>query len=88
MNGKKDQNNNNDMVIPDTEAVQLFINLYKLLFLGSKFAQKMLKLQIDKQDKHLILVEKNGSTTDEERMSDGPVINDTSDVISSDYLES
>ena len=42
---------NSDMIIPDNEAVQLFIHFYKLLFLGSNFAQKMLKLQIDKQEK-------------------------------------
>jgi len=33
--------------IPDPDAIKLFLNLYKLLFLGSPFAQKMLNIKIE-----------------------------------------
>jgi len=37
-----------ELKLPDNEALPLFISFYKLLFLGSKFARKMLKIKIEK----------------------------------------
>ena len=34
------------ILLPDADAVQLFINFYKLLFLGSKFSKRMLKIDV------------------------------------------
>jgi hypothetical protein len=33
--------------INDSECVKLFVNFYKLLFLGSPFAEKMLNIKIE-----------------------------------------
>jgi len=35
----------------DNEAIGLFINLYKLLFLGTSFASKMLKIKTSQDGK-------------------------------------
>lgn len=74
--------------IPDNEAIGLFINFYKLLFLGTDFAKKMLKIQIentgtgDKASANFVIDSGKGDTDGE--MSDGKFINDT-DIASSDW---
>ena len=42
---------NYQLKIPDIEVIGLFISFYKLLFLGSKFSKKMLKINLSKNDK-------------------------------------
>jgi hypothetical protein len=37
----------NEIIIPDNEVISLFIGFYKLMFLGSKFASKMLKIKVE-----------------------------------------
>lgn len=36
-----------EIILPDNEAIELFVNFYKLLFLGTKFAKKMLKITLN-----------------------------------------
>jgi len=42
-----------EIVLPDNEAIELFVNFYKLLFLGTKFASKMLKITLNQQAKKI-----------------------------------
>ena len=42
-----------EIVLPDNEAIELFVNFYKLLFLGSRFASKMLKIKLNPQAKEI-----------------------------------
>lgn len=37
---------NGKILLPDADAVSLFINFYKLLFLGTKFSKRMLKIDV------------------------------------------
>lgn len=69
-----------EIIIPDNEVISLFIGFYKLMFLGSKFAAKMLKIKVENSATAQKLVLDNIS--DEE--SDNGFINDTSDQFSSD----
>jgi hypothetical protein len=72
-----------ELRIPDNEAIALFISFYKLLFLGSKFAKKMLKLKVEKESN--IVLDEVGTTTDEDGKSDSSYLIDTSDFIHSDF---
>jgi len=79
------------MILPDNEAIVLFVCFYKLLFLGSDFAHKMLKIRLEKTDPKEIakIVIESGVSTDEEgKMSDGNFLNDTSDVLSDNLGDS
>lgn len=68
------------IVLPDADAMTLFINFYKLLFLGSKFSRKMNKIEItDTKDIQNIMKLTEGGFTDDENLSDG-IIQDTSDA--------
>jgi hypothetical protein len=60
----------------------MFISFYKLLFLGSKFAKKMLKLRVEKESN--IVIDEGGTTTEEEGLSESGQFIDTSDFIHSD----
>ena len=40
---------NQKLKINDNESIKLFLNFYKLLFLGSPFAQKMLNIKFEEQ---------------------------------------
>ena len=44
-------NETNKVVVNDTEAVKLFLSFYKLLFLGSQFAEKMLNIKLEETSK-------------------------------------
>lgn len=71
------------MKIPDNEVIALFVNFYKLLFLGTPFSRKVLKIKLEVGDKQIVI--NDGQLTDEEgRFSDGAMIEDTSEFISSD----
>ena len=59
----------------------MFINFYKLLFLGSKYARKILKLKVEKESN--IILEDGGTTTDD-NLSDNNYLIDTSDFIQSE----
>jgi len=75
-------------MLADNDAIVLFICFYKLMFLGTKFSQKMLKLQLEKEGsgaQRKIVIEDKHLTDEEGKMSDGAVMNDMSDVISSDF---
>ena len=37
------------MVSDDSNAISLFVQFYKLLFLGTDFASKMLKIQLEEK---------------------------------------
>ena len=39
------------MKIPDSDAIILFVNLYKLIFLGTKFTDKVLQIQLQQKEK-------------------------------------
>ena len=90
----KQANGWGDLKLPDNEALLLFLNFYKLLFLGSKFARKMLKIKIEKsynsKGQSQIDIEKSlataGITTDEESKKSDFFI-DTSDYIVSESTE-
>jgi hypothetical protein len=79
----------NKVTINDNEAVRLFLNFYKLLFLGSPFAEKMLNIKIEENTKankgdksNMKTLEMNEE--DEETKSDSAsFIIDTSDISSS-----
>ena len=76
-----------ELKIPDNEAIGLFINFYKLLFLGSDFAKKMLKIQIDGNssgDKNILFDSKNKDQPTDDELSDGKFMYDTTDLASSD----
>ena len=38
---------NQKLVINDNESIKLFLNFYKILFLGSPFAEKMLNIKFE-----------------------------------------
>lgn len=40
---------NQKLQINDNECIKLFLNFYKLLFLGSPFAEKMLNIKFEEQ---------------------------------------
>ena len=40
-----------EMKIPDNEVIALFVNFYKLLFLGTPFSRKVLKIKLQGNDK-------------------------------------
>lgn len=40
-------NESQKLIINDNESVKLLLNFYKLLFLGSPFAEKMLNIKIE-----------------------------------------
>lgn len=40
-----------EMKIPDNEVIALFVNFYKLLFLGTPFSRKVLKIKLQAGDK-------------------------------------
>lgn len=74
-------------MIDDKDAVHLFLCFYKLLFLGTEFAHKMLKIKLaDKQygnaEHQLVIEDHKGNTTDEEG---NQTLSDLSDVITSDF---
>lgn len=66
--------------------MHLFVSFYKLLFLGTDFAHKMLKIKLEKNPEGSSevrqIVVSGGTTTDEEPASDGNFLNDTSDILS------
>jgi len=70
-----------EMVVSDREAVDLFIGFYKLLFLGTDFARKMLKIKLEKGSGNEVrkIIINDHAQTDEENKSDGNYLNDTSD---------
>ena len=72
-----------EVTIPDNEVISLFISFYKLMFLGSRFAQKMLKIKVQSDAKLVI----DPQTISDEEQSDTGFINDTSDQFSSDNQE-
>jgi hypothetical protein len=91
--GNEESNNKNNNVsfqlkIPDTEVISLFIQFYKLMFLGTRFSKKMLKIMVDKNAKdpndQLIMEKSSKAGSDDEGAitSDGAFINDTSDQLS------
>lgn len=68
-----------EIVLPDNEAIELFVNFYKLLFLGTKFATKMLKITLNPQAKKIEMPAAAGQdATDSESNS---IIMDTSDAM-------
>lgn len=77
------------MKMDETQAIKLFVSFYKLLFLGTEFSSKMLKIKIIEKksslDSNSIIIDNDGMKTDEEsKMSDNNFIYDTSDIITSD----
>jgi len=78
-----------ELKIPDNEAIGLFINFYKLLFLGSEFSKKMLKIQLEKDgnpngERNLLIDSKTKDQTTDDELSDGKFLYDTTDIASSD----
>ena len=71
-----------EIIIPDNDVVSLFISFYKLMFLGSKFAQKMLKIKLENSSSQKIVIDTTMISEDEQ--SDTGFVNDTSDQLSSD----
>ena len=68
-----------EILLPDNEAIELFVNFYKLLFLGTKFATKMLKITVNPQAKKIEMPAAAGQdATDSES---GSIIMDTSDAM-------
>lgn len=68
-----------EIILPDNEAIELFVNFYKLLFLGTKFASKMLKITLNQQAKKIEIPDAAGQeATDSEG---GSFIVDTSDAL-------
>lgn len=66
----------------------MFISFYKLLFLGTEFAYKMLKIKVieAKDDEPLQIILNDGTKTDEEsKLSDNNFFNGTSDILSDHY---
>jgi hypothetical protein len=45
---------NKTSVVSDNESIKLFLNFYKLLFLGSPFAEKMLHIKFEEKKKQLV----------------------------------
>lgn len=66
-----------ESLIPDNEVISLCINFYKLMFLGSKFAQKMLKIKVDTSTTLKFVIDP--SLISEDEQSDTGFVNDTSD---------
>lgn len=78
---------NQKLVINDNECIKLFLNFYKLLFLGSPFAEKMLHIKFEesKSKKPAKLVRYDEEPSFEELKSDSggaSFIIDTSDFSS------
>ena len=87
--------NENTKPINDTECIKLYVHFYKLMFLGSPFAEKMLNIKLEEvktKKKGSEKYEKgfNPNTLEQEWDSEelkgesGSFIIDTSEVSSSD----
>lgn len=85
---KTSQGHQGEIELQDSLAVSLFVNFYKLLFLGTDFAHKMLKVTLEKgnqsNEPRKIIINDGNKTDEEGRMSDTQFMNDTSDIMSSD----
>jgi len=72
----------------DTECIKLYINFYKLLFLGSPFADKMLNIKLEetktKSAKSKNQISQVDEWEEEDKEDSGSFIIDTSEVSSSD----
>ena len=76
----------NRVIINDNEAVRMFLNFYKLLFLGTPFSEKMLNIKIEEKKKNTKDNKYNVTYEEEEELKSdsGSFIIDTSDISSSD----
>lgn len=84
-NKSSDKNEIEEIIIADNDAIFLFICFYKLMFLGTSFSKKMLKLKFEKDDKVGKIVIKD-KLTDDEGKSDS-AFSDMNDFMSSDVAE-
>lgn len=67
-------------VVSDNESIKLFLNFYKLLFLGSHFAEKMLHIKFEEKKKGLVAA--SDIEEIEQDSSGASFIIDTSDMSS------
>jgi len=78
-------------LIPDSEAILMFVHFYKLVFLGTRFTEKVLQIKIEtpkpaSSQRPPDLDKEGGISADEENKSDGSFIIDTSEMSSDNAL--
>ena len=85
-NKGQDKEHTGEIILNDYDAIVLFVCFYKIMFLGTKFSAKMLKLQLQQdnegQQKRIYIEDKSSMTDEEGKASDFGF--DMSDIISSD----
>ena len=76
--------------LPDQEAIILFLNFYKLIFLGTKFAEKVLQIKLqpqgDSKGEKKPLVDIDLETEETKDNGEGFII-DTSEISENDQLQ-
>ena len=69
------------IILPDNDAVTLFVHFYKLLFLGTKFSRRMLKVDVGVEQLPKVLQKLSAeSMTDDDSAFSDSLILDTSDA--------
>jgi hypothetical protein len=64
--------------LPDQEAIILFLHFYKLIFLGTKFAEKVLQIKLKNQENEKVVLEEETKDTE-------PLLIDTSEISEPDF---
>jgi hypothetical protein len=64
--------------LPDQEAIIMFLHFYKLIFLGTKFAEKVLQIKLKNQENEKVLLEEETKDTE-------PLLIDTSEISEPDF---
>jgi hypothetical protein len=64
--------------LPDQEAIILFLHFYKLIFLGTKFAEKVLQIKLKNQENEKVMLEEETKDTE-------PLLIDTSEISEPDF---
>ena len=71
------------MKIPDSDAIILFVNFYKLIFLGTKFTERVLQIRLNQKEKSKKEVTLQLDLNEEEKGNDSAqFILDTSEMSS------
>jgi uncharacterized protein (DUF2344 family) len=64
--------------LPDQEAIIMFLHFYKLIFLGTKFAEKVLQIKLKNQENEKVVLEEETKDTE-------PLLIDTSEISEPDF---
>jgi len=64
--------------LPDQEAIILFLHFYKLIFLGTKFAEKVLQIKLKNQENEKVVLEEETKDTES-------LLIDTSEISEPDF---